>query len=340
MSDSRRKQLEHKAFSIEDLSALRNLPIIQSASIRNDSVDAALHIAQQLDFLKIEFYNLKYPENHAMSLFPVTSSVERGAQTVSWRGFDYFGKSRIYSPEANDIPRVANSTKWRNTNIKPVANSYFYTVDQIEAAIFGNIPLQAELARGSRLSLDQELNRIAWVGDEEEGLMGILTPNKDVSFPIFPTPLDFAAMTSVQILDFVREMTSSVRITTAGVERPDTWAVPTDLFTRLHMTRFNDGDTKSIATWLIDNSGGLLRKIIDVPELNPRSDILRGTAYEATGVSFYYSDDRNSFSIETPVPFDQTPPQAKGLGFEIISRATTAGVLIYYPMSSLIVPLA
>ena len=65
--------------------------------------------------------------------------------------------------------------------------------------------------------------------------------------------------------------------------------------------------------------------------------VLAGTPYASSGVSFVFKKDPNSFSIEVPLLFHQTAPQADGLRFNIFCRARTAGALMYYPMSALIV---
>ena len=334
------KILTHRDYDPADVRALKATGLLETITanrrnVRMDSADdAGIFFARQLDYIKAQLYNVKYPENHALSLFPVSYSVNPGAQTVSWRGFDRVGASKILAEEATDIPRVAISGIEKSTPIRTLGNFYSYSLGQMEAARFGGLPLDAELAKTSRLSIDQELNRIAWVGDAAHGLAGVLSPG---NFPTLAAPSRIVDMTPMQILAFVRQMISLTAITTMSVERPDTWAVPTDVFIHLIMTRFEDGSDMSIATWLKNNTLRL-KEIIEVPELNADSDTLKGTAYEGVGTSFFYSKDENSFSIEVPLAFDQTPPQPSELAFKIFCRARTAGALIYYPMSALIVP--
>ena len=46
----------------------------------------------------------------------------------------------------------------------------------------------------------------------------------------------------------------------------------------------------------------------------------------------------NKLTIENPLPFLQHPAQPSKLEFEVPCEARTAGAIIYYPLSMLIIP--
>jgi len=336
-------QLVHRDYNPEDLRAFHQMglsnTLASNPAMRFDSTDdAGIFFARQLDYIKTQLYNMKYPKSHALSLFPLSYGANQGAQTVSYRGFDRVGESKIISAEGNDIPRVALTAIEKTAPVRTIGNFFSYSIEQLEASRFGGLPLEMELAKTSRLSIDQELNRIAWVGDETNGLQGVLTQGNGI--PTMAAPNQIVNMTPSQILAFVRDMITFTAKETFSVERPDTWAVPTDVFIHLTntMVESSTGGTNgaSIATWIKENTSRLVN-IIEVPDLNPGSDVLKGTPYESTGASFVYKKDGSGFAIEVPLPFDQTPPQPSELSFRVYCRARTAGALIYYPLSALIV---
>lgn len=55
-------------------------------------------------------------------------------------------------------------------------------------------------------------------------------------------------------------------------------------------------------------------------------------------VAFMYQKDPDKFAIESPIPFLQHPAQPKVLEIEVPCEARTAGAIIYYPLSALIIP--
>jgi hypothetical protein len=122
---------------------------------------------------------------------------------------------------------------------------------------------------------------------------------------------------------------------TKSVEKPDILALPTDAFLYLANTPLviGGGSTGSILKWILENSPRL-KSIVEAPELNADSGI---TPYSGQGVAFMFTNDADKFSIENPLPFYQHPVQPKGLEFEVPCESRTAGVMIYYPLSMLII---
>ena len=125
---------------------------------------------------------------------------------------------------------------------------------------------------------------------------------------------------------------------TKSVERPDTLAIPTDAYLYLANTPRSDQSDKSILSWVLENSPRL-KEIVEAPELNADSGISpysKGSTPQ--GVGFMFTKDARKFTIENPLPFFQHPVQPNGLEFVIPCEAKTAGALIYYPLSMLIIP--
>jgi hypothetical protein len=123
---------------------------------------------------------------------------------------------------------------------------------------------------------------------------------------------------------------------TKSIEKPDTLALPTDAFLYLANTPLviGGGSTGSVLKWILENSPRL-KEIVEAPELNADSGV---TPYLGQGVAFMFSRDPDKFTIENPLPFYQHPVQPSGLEFVVPCEARTAGVIIYYPLSMLIIP--
>ena len=199
--------------------------------------------------------------------------------------------------------------------------------------------LDVRKGEAAKFAIDYQLNRIAWAGDPDTGLVGVLSPGNDV--PVYTLPTN-AAGTSTKFVDktpqeILADISAAYRFTafiTKSVEQPDTLALPTDAYLHLFDTPRSDASDLSVGQWILNNMPRL-NAIVEAPELNDDSLI---TPYPGQGVGFLFKKDDRKFTIENPLPFYQHPIQPKGLEFEVPCEARTAGAIIYYPLSMLIIP--
>jgi hypothetical protein len=335
-------------YNQSDFEALRHSQIPATLagiqSMRFDSAeDASVFFARELDYIKTETYDVVYPEFTAVSLFPFTSEVDPGAQTVTFYGYDKTGFAKIIQNYATDLPRTDSKGKPSTAKIYGIGDSFGYSVDEMRSSRFAGKSLDVRKGESARYAIDRELNRIAWAGDEESGLMGVLSLGNNV--PLYTLPTNAAGTstkwvdkTPQEVLVDIAAMQSYVATLTKSVERPDTLAIPTDAYLYLANTPRSDQSDKSVLAWVLENSPRL-KEIVEAPELNADSGITPYTkGATPQGVGFMFSKNPRKFSIENPLPFFQHPVQPKGLEFEIPCEAKTAGALIYYPLSMLIIP--
>jgi hypothetical protein len=209
----------------------------------------------------------------------------------------------------------------------------------MRASRYAGKSLDVRRGANAKDAIDRLTNQIAWAGDEENNLVGVLSPTNDV--PLFTLPLNAAGTstkwvdkTPQEVLADVNAMQAYTATITKSVEKPDILALPTDAFLYLANTPLviGGGTTGSIMKWILENSPRL-KEIVEAPELNADSDI---TPYPGQGVAFMFSKDPDKFTIENPLLFYQHPVQPSGLEFVVPCESRTAGVIIYYPLSMLI----
>jgi len=333
-------------FDPRDYDAFRRSSIPASLAddktLRFDSTeDASVFFARELDYIKTKTYDVIYPEFNALALFPKTSEADPGAETITFYSYDKRGFAKIIQNYATDLPRVDIKGVPNTAHIKSLGASYGYSVQEMRASRYAGKSLDARKGATARDAIDRESNTIAWAGDPENNLVGVLSPTNNV--PIFALSLNgagtstkFVDKTPMEVLADINAMQAYTATLTKSVEKPDTLALPTDAFLYLANTPLviGGGSTGSVLKWILENSPRL-KKIVEAPELNADSGI---TPYPGQGVAFMFSENPEKFSIETPMPFYQHPVQAKGLEFEVPCEARIAGVLIYYPLSMLIIP--
>ena len=201
--------------------------------------------------------------------------------------------------------------------------------------------LDTRKAESARYQIDYLNNKIAWCGDEETGLRGVLSADNDV--PLY-TPANgakgsvkWSEKTEDEILADINGMLKQMARTTKKVEKPDTLALPSEAFLELQGRRI-EGTDSTVLSYIQKNLKDI-KDIVSCPELDPDSVDTNPYAKEnedGQGIMLMFKNDARKLTIENPLPFMQYPVQTEGLEMVVPCEARTAGVLIYYPMSLLI----
>ena len=334
-------------FDSKDYEVLRasQIPatLVETPAMRFDSSeDASVFFARELDFIKTQTYDILYPEFTALKLFPQSSEVDIGAETITFYSYDKTGMARLIQNYATDLPRADAKGSPTTVPVKSVGASYGYSVQEMRASRMAGKSLDVRKGDAAKYVIDREINRIAWAGDVTTGLQGVLSTTNDV--PLFTLSVStsvvpsgstkFADKTPSECLADIRNIVAYTAQLTKSVEQPDTLALPTDAFLYLSNTPRSDYSDLSILNWILANVSRL-KEIVEAPELNEDSFV---TPFPGIGVGFMFKKDPMKFTIENPLPFYQHPIQPKGLEFEVPCEARTAGAIIYYPLSMLIIP--
>ena len=296
--------------------------IMASEGTRFDSAeDASVFFARELDHVKAQSYDVEYPELTALHLFPQTSEADN------------------YS---TDLPRADVTGKPSFAKIKSIGDSYGYSAQEMRASRLAGKSLDARKGESARYQIDALTNKIAWCGDEESGLMGVLSEGQNIPMYAITAGKDsnktsWLEKTADEILADVNGMARQVAKITKNVERPDTLCVPADVFMDISTRRIPDTSTTVLA--FIQEHAPYIKEVVSTAELDADSIETNPYAKEGTGgqgVAFLFKNDVRKLSLENPMPFYQYPLQVEKLETVIPCEARTAGVIVYYPLSALI----
>lgn len=302
--------------------------------------DASVFFARELDYVKSQSYDVEYPELTALSLFPMSSEVDPGAETVTYYSYDKVGLAKIISNYATDLPRADVKGKPTTAIIKSLGASYGYSIQEMRASAMAGKSLDTRKAESARYQIDYLNNKIAWNGDEETGLRGVLS--KDTDVPLYVLANGAKGSTKWdqkdedEILADINGMLKQMARTTKKVEKADTLALPSEAYLELQGRRIEGTDT-TVLSYIQKNLKDI-KEIVSCPELDPDSVDTNPYAKETDGqgVMLLFKNDARKLTVENPLPFMQYPVQTEGLEMVVPCEARTAGVLIYYPMSLLI----
>lgn len=306
----------------------------------DDEMAASVFFARELDYVKSQSYDVEYPELTALKLFPMSSEIDPGAETVTYYSYDKTGMAKIISNYATDLPRADVKGKPTTAIIKSLGDSYGYSIQEMRASAMAGKSLDARKAESARYQIDYLNNKIAWCGDEETGLQGILSKGNDIPLYVpvagVSKSVKWKDKTADEILADISGMLKQMARVTKKVEKPDTLALPSEAYIDIQNRRI-DGTATTVLKYIQGNITDI-KNIVSCPELDPDSTDTNpyAAASNGQGVALLFKNDARKFSIENPLSFMQYPVQPQGLEMVVPCEARTAGAVIYYPMSLLI----
>lgn len=317
--------------------------IMASEGTRFDSAeDASVFFARELDHIKAQSYDVEYPEFTALNLFPISSEADAGAETITYYTYDKAGLAKVIQNYSTDLPRADVNGKPSFAQIKSLGASYGYSVQEMRASRLAGKSLDSRKAESARFQIDNLNNRIAWCGDEESGLMGVLSQGQNI--PMYAIGIgsessktSWLEKTADEILMDINGMQKQVAKATKNVERPDTLCVPADVFMDISTRRIPD-TTITVKSFILEHAP-YLKNIVSAAELD--ADSVETNPYASSGgngqgVAFLFKNDARKLSLENPMAFYQHTLQTKNLEVTVPCEARTAGVIVYYPLSALI----
>ena len=310
--------------------------------LRLDAADnAGIFFAKQLAYVKSKAYDKEFPELTGLKLFPQTSEVDEGAMYREYYSYEPVGFADIIANYASDLPRVDVKGTPHRAEIVGIGNSYGYNVQELRAcrrnALLGTMkPLDAARAEAARRAYDIKINHLIWHGDEKTGIIGVLSSGNNI--PVYTLTngaggkADWASKTADEIAADVAGMLNYIDTLTQGVEHPDSWAMPNDLYTSLNLRRI-DGTGESVLSYIKNHTPQIVNWEV-AGELSKSN-----TDYNSTGknIGLLYTKDAEKMAHEVPLAFLQHAPQERNLEMVINCEGRDAGMVIPYPLSACLV---
>lgn len=313
-----------------------NIPsgLVNDAMRFDSAEDASVFFARELDQVKAKSYDKQYPQFTAEATFPVSHEVNEGAETVTYYSYEKTGFAKIISNYALDLPRADVKGHATTANVKSIGASYGYSMQDMRASRMAGKSLDARRAESARYQIAKLANEIAWAGNAEAGLTGVISKGNNV--PLYTIPQGAASKTTWadktpdEIIADITGMLAFMSDTTMGVEIPDTLMVPPAVWIAMTKKRL-DGTDSSVLKYVKDNFPEI--NFVQAPELDAKST---ATNPYGANVAFLFKNDPDKFTIEIPMAYYQYTAQPKGLEIEVPCEERTAGAIIYYPLSMLI----
>lgn len=298
-----------------------------SNEIRLDH-DEQVFFDEQLALVKSRTYDVKHKALKALTLLPVSTEQDGGADKIIWRSYDQVGMAKIVADYANDFPRADIAGEEHITPVKDLGASYGYSLKEIRRAQKARVSLDAKRAEAARRSIDELQDKIAWFGNAKAKLPGFINA-QGISEYVAANGAGggkaWSGKTADEIVaDFAGLITAASEATN-GIENPDTVILPLSLYNKLMTTPYGSNRDKTIMGFIRENYPQITR-------IDWVSD-LAGAGAGNTNRVMAYSRDPLKVEVQIPQRFEQFPPQQTGLVYDIICSQSTGGTIVYYPLS-------
>lgn len=291
------------------------------------NLDAAQSVFfdKQLEYIRSNIFEYKYPALKGRLYLPVDSSAGDGIDTITSRQEDSVGQAKVITDYAADLPRADVYTGEVNYPVRDLGISFGYSIREIRAAARAGVDLSGKKARAARKGAEQSLDVIAATGDATAGLPGfinnaLITP-ANVANPGGGTA--WTAKTPDQIIADLNEGVSTMRNATNGIHGDAlTVLLPEAQYTLLAQTRMTDLDTTLLKFFL--GTSPFVKEILPWWRLD-------GAGAAGADRMVFFERDPDVVQLVIPAEFEMFEPQAESLNFVIPTRLVTAGVHIHRP---------
>jgi hypothetical protein len=287
-------------------------------------------LTTELEALMSEVYMEELPPFKIFELIPVSTEIPAGAETIAYRMFTPTGMAVIIRQPSNEIPRVDLFSKKFQSPVYEMADSYGYTLAELESAQFAGLPLERDKATLAREVMARTASEIAINGGAAFGvpdLPGILTntniPRATVANPGGGT--QWTTKTAPQIIVDLRDGVAAVITSTQGVEEPDTILVPIAQYELLAGLQNSTASDETVLSFFLKTNPHI-KKIDWLRELD-------GAGTGGADIALVYDNNPSKLKYHMPLPFQQRPAQEANLEIVVNCRERTGGVIIPKPLS-------
>lgn len=297
---------------------------------RFDALDAAENafFGEQLEQIKAQEKPRKFRALRALEFVPLDPSIDPATEVLRVRSYSQVGTAKLIKSYADDLPAADVLSDEISVPFFSMGNMFSYSRAELRAQAKAGVPLTTKKVAAAKRAHEVLADRILASGDASTGLLGLLNQTNALTYTV---PADgtgstktWSTKTPVQIIRDMVGICEYVVTQTNEVEMPNVLIIPREQYTLISTTRFDSNSDVTILDWF--------KKV--------RPGVAVEQWYKCDGAGAAGADRMVAYVLSPshleaalPMFFDQLPPQAKGLGFEVPCESRIGGVVCYYPLS-------
>jgi hypothetical protein len=257
----------------------------------------SLFFARQLEYIRPQLYEKKFPARKARLHFPVNTEGGSGLQTITHRMITRAGLAAI----GMGFPRSEIAIREFTSPVKPLTSSYSWDIQELREAMRNGTDLNAAKANAAKAAIIDLENLLAYVGDPQSGLIGAFNHPNIPRIPApYPVSTNGSTSTSTpdQIIATYNLLINQAFILSRGVEE----------VTAVLSTPSAHAYISSVARGSVNDTTILefLQKAHPNVDFDWASE-LTGAGTAGTDALFAYCRDEDHLTLNIPSPFEQLP---------------------------------
>lgn len=305
-----------------------DLRAIEATGTLRADTGESVFFARQLNQVKAQTYDIKRANLNALNIMPVSTEINPGATTVTYRQMDSVGMAKVIGDYGTDLHRADLVGKEFTSPIRTIGNAYGYNVQEIRSAQYTGMNLNARKAMAATRAHQEKINQLAFFGDAEHGLPGLVSNTNVPEVTLLAdgtgSSKAFSAKTSAQIVRDINSLVNKIIVQSKGVHRATEVWLPVDQYALIATTQNSTASDASILQFLQQMHPGVtFRQVVE----------LDGAGAAGADRMYAMENSAENWQLEIPMMIMQHSPQQRGLEFEVPVESRFAGVLIEYPLA-------
>lgn len=298
-----------------------------------ESDSQSVFMERQLTAIEARLYDKKLRPLSSVMAIPVDTTGPAGAKSIGYFMYTQTGMARILAAPSDDLPRVDIYGEEVLAKVKQGGAAFGYTTQELRSAVMAGVPLDIRKASAARRAIDELQERLAWNGDANNGIPGLLTnPNiTKVEAPLNAgaTSRLWENKTAQEIIDDINDGVNNIITLSKNTFSPTTLLLPISLYTYIKSKRLSDtvGQPMTILGWITSSEAMTgINEVIPVYELETAGP-------DGSRMMCVYEKNEDNLQQRVPLPMIMHPAQAKNLEFVIPVEAEFAGTVVRYPVA-------
>lgn len=283
-------------------------------------------LERELELIESEVARIQYSEIKYASLIPVDYTGGPGIRSITYRILDHIGEFEFIQDESDDLPTVDIVRDEVTMNVYARGAGYRYTVDEVYAAQYEGLALEAERINSVRLAYEQDTQRIAYFGKSSHSMEGLFNSSQ-VDVVSTSTWFGYSADPD-DMLAILNYAADAIVGGSNQVEVPDTLLLAYDDYAVISKTRASNASDTTVLEYFL-RTNPYIRNVEPVNELAASKSY--GNLSKNRLVA--YKRDPSKIKLRVTMPLQFLPVQAKGLKFLRPAMYKIGGAQVKYPKS-------
>ena len=138
--------------------------------------DSPILMRRATEYLMAKVYEAEYPNKKGRIHCPYTNEANPGSQTITQQLIDRRGKAQITDSPGRNFPLVGLTGAQLTQPVRSIEQGYEVNFQEVRAAMMANINIADKKALAAREFVQDEEERITYIGDQSFGLDGLFHP--------------------------------------------------------------------------------------------------------------------------------------------------------------------